>query len=77
MCAVSVDEFQDGIDVYSNLFASVTMKDSKGNVVGQTTVNNTYPLGMPINTGNHMLSSLTSMRLDQPVRDAGYEPSTC
>ena len=52
MCAIHVDEFQDCADVYSNLFASVTVKDSDGNVLGETTVNDTYPLGMPINVGD-------------------------
>ncbi len=36
----------------ANLFASVTMKDSQGNVLGETPVNATYSLGMPINVGD-------------------------
>ena len=51
-CAIHVDEFQDCEKVDSNLFASVTMKDGDGNVVGETTANATYPLGMPINVGD-------------------------
>ena len=36
----------------SNLFASVTVTDGEGSVLGETAVNDTYPLGMPINVGD-------------------------
>ena len=51
-CAVHVDEYQDCARMDSNLFASVTVTDGEGNVLGETTVNETYPLGMPINVGD-------------------------
>lgn len=36
----------------ATIFASVTMMDSEGSILGEMTVNATYPLGMPINVGD-------------------------
>ena len=66
MCTIHVDEFQDCEEMDANLFASVTMKDSQGNVLGETPVNATYPLGMPINVGDtyaFLPNELTSIPL--------------
>lgn len=63
-CSLHVDEYQNCLDDSKNLYAVITIYDSKHNVIGQTPTNATY-YGAPINTGDPY--SMTSKLADPLV----------
>lgn len=51
-CKIHIDEYEICGDESSDLFANVSMVNGDGDVIGETVINTTYPLGMPINAGD-------------------------
>ncbi|CAF9941749.1 hypothetical protein IMSHALPRED_002875 [Imshaugia aleurites] len=51
-CKIHVDEYEACGSESSGLFANVSMANSNGDVLDETVLNVTFPLGMPINVGD-------------------------
>ena len=51
-CKIHVDEYEICGVESSDLFANVSMENADGDAIGETVINSTYPLGMPINVGD-------------------------